>query len=174
MQFFIETERLIMRDLLPQDAAAMFVLDSDAEVHTYLGSHPVTTIEQVSSAIDYIRAQYQQNGIGRWAVIEKETGNFIGWSGLKLVNDHPINGRMGHYDLGYRFVRSAWGKGYATETALASIQYAWGVLQLKELFAIADVKNVASRRVLEKVGMIQDGTFLYDGAEHAWYGLDGT
>jgi len=170
MRFYIETERLIMRDLLAEDAEGMFVMDSDADVHKYVGGRPVQTIEQTKSVIDLISAQYESNGIGRWAVIEKSTGSFVRWSGLKLITE-PINGHVNYYDLGYRFVKSAWGRGYATETAHATVQYAWDVMQLNELNAIANIDNAASRRVLEKTGMQQDGTFLYDGSEHVWYEL---
>lgn len=170
MQFHIETERLILRDLLPSDDRGMYELDSDHDVHRYIGRKPVKTVEESREVIDIIRRQYKTNGIGRWAAIEKSTGAFVGWTGLKLIRE-PINGRNNHYDLGYRFIKRFWGKGYATETALASVRYAWNVLKADEVFGIADLGNIASRRVLEKVGMLQNGTFEYDGSPHAWYEL---
>jgi ribosomal-protein-alanine N-acetyltransferase len=78
MKVFIETERLILRELVPIDAEGMFELDSDPLVHTYLGESPITTIEQAKANIALIRKQYVDNGIGRWALIEKQTGNFMG------------------------------------------------------------------------------------------------
>lgn len=170
MQFHVETERLILRDLLPEDEAGMFELDSDRDVHRYVGRKPVETIDESRKVIEFIREQYRSNGIGRWAVIEKDTGSFVGWTGLKLMRE-PINGRNNYYDIGYRFIKRYWGRGYATETALASVRYAWDVLKVDEVFAIADVSNTASRRVLEKAGMQQNGAFEYDGAQHAWYEL---
>jgi ribosomal-protein-alanine N-acetyltransferase len=170
LQFHIPTERLLLRDLSPEDAEGMFELDSDAEVHRYLGGKPVKSLEESERVIDIIRAQYARNGIGRWAVIEKSTGNFVGWSGLKLITE-PINGRSGYYDLGYRFIKRYWGKGYATEAANAAVQYAWDDLKLRELYAMADMDNKASRRVLEKTGMRFSGEFDYDGSRHAWYKL---
>lgn len=170
MQFYLETDRLILRDLLPEDEAGMYELDSDAEVHKYVGGRPVQSIEESRKVISIIRDQYKTNGIGRWAVIEKSTGTFVGWAGLKLMRE-PINGRSDYYDVGYRFIRSHWGKGYATEAAHATIKYAWNVLKLDEVFAIADLDNAPSRKVLEKVGMVQNGSFHYDRAPHAWYEL---
>ncbi len=170
MQFYIETERLIMRDLLPTDAEGMFRLDSDPEVHKYVGKKPVKTIEESRAVIEIITAQYVANGIGRWAVIEKSSGNFIGWSGLKLIKE-PINGHNNYYDLGYRFIKEYWGKGYATETAIATVKYAWDVMNLKELYGMANTANAASRHVLEKTGMVPGNTFFYDGEEHLWYSL---
>jgi RimJ/RimL family protein N-acetyltransferase len=168
MQFFIETDRLIMRDLLPTDDVGMFRLDSDADVHRYVGRKPVQTIEQSRQVIELIREQYVTNGIGRWAVVEKETGDFVGWSGLKLMTT-PVNGHVNYYDLGYRFIKAHWGKGYATETALAAVGYGWDILRLDAMYACADLDNSASRRVLEKVGMQYGGTFLFEDRENAWY-----
>jgi RimJ/RimL family protein N-acetyltransferase len=71
MLFYIETERLIMRDLLLSDDDGMFELDSDPEVHRFIGNKPVQTIEESRKVIDIIRQQYEDNGIGRLAVIEK-------------------------------------------------------------------------------------------------------
>lgn len=86
----IETERLILRELLPSDDKDMFELDSNPEVHKYLGENPVKNINQVQKVITMVRNQYQTNGIGRWATIEKETGLFIGWSGLNLLPNPKI------------------------------------------------------------------------------------
>ena len=82
MQIFIETDRLILREITADDAPAMFDLDSDPEVHRYLGNHPVLHIREIETIITHIRRQYAENGIGRWAVVDKETGEFAGWSGL--------------------------------------------------------------------------------------------
>ena len=159
-----------MRDLLPTDAEGMFELDSDAEVHKYVGRKPVKEIEESRKVIEIIRAQYDTNGIGRWAVIEKETGAFIGWSGLKLITNET-NGHNNYLDLGYRFIKNYWGKGYATETALAAVQYAWNELSATELYGMAHVDNAASRNVLEKCGMQAKNTFDYEGDEYLWYEL---
>jgi ribosomal-protein-alanine N-acetyltransferase len=168
MRFFIETERLIMRDLLPIDDTGMFLLDSDPEVHLYIGRKPVQNIEQCREVIEIIRRQYETNGIGRWAVIEKETGTFIGWSGLKLITE-PINGHNNYLDLGYRFIKQYWGKGYAKETAIASAAYAWDVLHAKELCGIVHINNVASRKTLESAGLQYVEDFDYDDQPYQWY-----
>lgn len=151
-----------MRELLPTDAEGMFRLDGDPEVHRYLGKNPVTSIEQCRKVIDFIREQYTGNGIGRWAVVERSTGEFVGWSGLKLMKE-KINGHVDFYDIGYRLIKAHWGKGYATESAAAARRYAFEVLKATDLFAMADVNNRASRRVLEKTGLQYIKTFPYDG-----------
>lgn len=163
----IQTKRLLLRELTTKDAPGMFLLDSDPLVHQYLGNQPVRDLSQSLSDIEFIKAQYESNGIGRWAVILRQTGEFIGWSGLKLITE-PTNGQKNYYDLGYRFIRSAWGKGYAQESALAAIDYGFNILKIDEIIAIADVGNLASIHVLEKVGLEKISLFDYHGRMHHW------
>ncbi|MES2589577.1 MAG: GNAT family N-acetyltransferase [Bacteroidota bacterium] len=123
----LETERLYLRKIETSDDVAMFELDSNPEVCTYLGNKPVKDMEEIRSIIQMIHKQYEENGIGRWAVIEKASNNFIGWSGLKLVKE-PINNQVNFYDLGYRFMPRYWNKGYASEAAKAWIDFAFNEL----------------------------------------------
>ena len=116
----IETERLYFSALLESDDIGIFELDADPEVHQYLGNKPIENIEQAGDTIKFIRQQYLDNGIGRFAIIEKATNNFIGWGGFKLITE-LTNGHQDYYDLGYRLIRKYWGKGYATESAKAAI-----------------------------------------------------
>lgn len=98
MKLALPTERLYFRELMPEDDVNMFTLDSDPEVHTYLWDKTVTDIEQCRKTIEYVRSQYETRGIGRVAVIIKDTDEFIGWAGLKLELTH-VNGREnGFYD----------------------------------------------------------------------------
>ena len=168
MKIFIETERLILRELLPTDDAGMFELDSDPEVHRYLGNKPLQNIEQGREIIAFIRRQYIDYGIGRWAVIEKATGDFMGWSGLKFF-DTSVNNHTGFYDIGYRLIKQYWGRGYATESALAVLNYGFTILNLPVIYGMADVKNTASNNTLRKIGLGFVETFDYDGILHNWY-----
>lgn len=163
----IETDRLLIRELSAEDENGLFELDSDPEVHRYLGNKPVKTREEIRAVILNIRQQYKDNGIGRWAVIEKSTGNFIGWTGLKFMKT-PVNNHSDYYDLGYRFIKKYWGKGYATETALASLKHGFETMHLSEIYAMTEVGNIASKNVLEKVGLYCMETFDYEGEEHYW------
>lgn len=171
MNIFAETDRLILREIVPEDEEGLFQLDSDPEVHRFLGNRPVKNIEQTREIIQFIRKQYIDNGIGRWAIIEKDTNNFVGWTGLKLVTE-ITNNHVNYYDLGYRLIKSHWGKGYATETANASLQFAFEELKLKEIFAITDIRNINSKNVLEKAGLKLIETFDYDGIKHNWFNID--
>jgi ribosomal-protein-alanine N-acetyltransferase len=168
MKIFAETERLILREILPIDRNGLFAIDSDPDVNIYLGNNPVENIEKIDDIIKFIRKQYVENGIGRWAMVEKSTNNFIGWTGLKLVRE-LTNNHIDYYDLGYRLNKSYWGKGFATEAAKASLQYGFNTLNLNKIYAIADSKNVASRNVLEKVGLKYIETFTYIDTDHDWF-----
>ncbi len=171
MKVFVETERFILREMLQTDIGGMFELDSDPEVHKYLGNSPVKDRQQIVDTIDFVRKQYIEHGIGRWAVVDKESNDFIGWAGLKFVSNE-INGHSHFYDLGYRFMKRYWGRGIATETALASLTYAFDKLKLTTVYAMADFENVGSHRVLQKVGLNFIETFNYDGVIHNWYRID--
>lgn len=173
MQIFIETERLLLRELLPSDDNGMFELDSDPDVQRYLGNKPIKTLEEARQTIAFIRQQYLENGIGRWAVVEKETNDFVGWAGLKLVRER-INNHIIFHDLGYRLIRRYWGCGYATESAKASLDYGFEQLKLKEIYGMAEVNNAASRRVLEKVGLKLIESFDLEGVPHNWFRISKT
>lgn len=166
-----ETDRFILRELLPSDVEGMFDLDSDPEVHNYLGNKPVTNREQVTNIINLVRQQYRDNGIGRWAIIDKKTNEFIGWTGLKLETK-LTNNHQNYYDIGYRLRRKFWGQGIASETAMVSLDYAFNTLQVKEVFASAHIDNVGSNKILHKIGMNLIETFYYEDIKCNWYRLD--
>ncbi|MEI8053593.1 MAG: GNAT family N-acetyltransferase [Bacteroidota bacterium] len=171
MIIHLQTERFILRDLIETDVDGFYELDSDPEVHRYLGNEPVTDKQKLIDVIKYVHQQYIDNGIGRWAIIDKATNEFIGWTGLKLVKEH-INNQTNYYDLGYRLIRKYWGKGIATETAKASIDYGFNVLKLKEIIATIHCDNVASNNVAKKLGFDFVETFDFDGDLHNWYKLE--
>ena len=108
MKIFIETDRYIVREMMESDAPGMLALDSDSRVHEYLGNKTIQSEEQALSAIQKVIKQYEQNGIGRWAIEWKANGDFVGWTGLKLESAFgPIKN---FYDLGYRLRPEYWGK----------------------------------------------------------------
>lgn len=168
MKIFVETNRLILREIIPEDVDALFELDADPEVHKYLGNKPLVEKVQVVEIIEFIRQQYEENGIGRWAVIEKSTHQFVGWCGLKLVKE-LTNNHINYYDVGYRLIRKYWGNGYATESALASLKYGFEVLKVNDIYACAHYENVASNHVLNKIGMQCLEQFEHFGSTHHWY-----
>jgi [ribosomal protein S5]-alanine N-acetyltransferase len=171
MQIYATTARLILRELLHSDVDGMYALDSDATVHKYVGNKPITSKERAAEIIELIRQQYISNGIARWAVVLKETNEFIGWAGLKLITE-PTNAHINFLDLGYRFIPQYWGQGFATECAMASLHYAFNTLQAKTVYAMCDSHNKASSNVLHKCGMRYEADFLHDGQPHKWFRID--
>jgi len=172
MNVHIETERLLIRELRRTDLNGMFDLDSDPEVHKYLGNKPVQTKDQTLEVIDFIRKQYDEHGIGRLAVIDRKTRDFIGWGGLKY--EQIVRKEFSYYDLGYRIRKKYWGKGIATEIGAASLKYGFTALKLKEICAAADVDNLASNRILKKIGLDFIETFEFEGTLCNWYKIERT
>lgn len=152
MNLIIETEHLLLRPLELSDAEAMFAMDKNPEVHKYLWQKPVTDISEVIKVIEYVQRQYAENNIGRFATVIKETGEFIGWTGIKFVNDHVENGNTNFYDYGYRLNEKFWNKGYATEASKVWLDYGFNQMNIKEMNAYTHAQNGASNHVLQKVG----------------------
>ncbi len=167
MKFHIETERLILREFRETDVEDFFEMDSNPEVHKYLGNNPVKTIEQAREVIATIRQQYLDNGIGRWVTIEKSSGRFIGWSGLKFIREEE-NNHINFYDVGYRLHPKYWGKGYATESCKAALEFGFGTMNLNEIIGIANEENKASRRALEKCGLKFVEQFIWKDIKCDW------
>lgn len=173
MQFYLETERLIMRDVKESDLDGMFELDSDPLVHKYLGNNPIKSKDKAAEIIRFIHKQYKDLGIGRFATIEKSSGEFIGWSGLKFNTGEKekLNGKTDFYDIGYRFIPRYWGKGYATESALVAIDFGFKELNIETMCGAAEKANLASNKVLQKIGLNFINEFTYDGTKCNWYEL---
>lgn len=169
MKILIETERLLLREITEADAPGLFELDSDPEVHKYLGHKTVTHLSESEDIVKHVQRQYLENGIGRWAVIDKATNEFIGWAGLKYEKN--IRKNTHYYDLGYRLKRKFWGKGIAMEASVEALKYGFNQMNLTEIFAAAHTENAASNRILTKLGFTFIETFDYDGTVHNWYQL---
>ncbi|WP_228445549.1 GNAT family N-acetyltransferase [Chryseobacterium nakagawai] len=165
----IETQRLILREFEDADFEQVFLMDSDPEVMKYLGK-PVINVDESKEAIKMIQKQYEENGVGRLAVIEKESDLMIGWSGLKLLKQ-PINGHVNTLDLGYRFIPEFWGKGYAIEAARASLNYGFNELDADAIYAYADSGNTGSNYILKKLGFKNTEEFEDSGVKCLWYEL---
>jgi ribosomal-protein-alanine N-acetyltransferase len=171
MKIQIETERLILRELVPSDAEAMFLLDSNQNVHQYLGNNPVKSIEECQNYIVNIRNQYVQNGIGRYAVELKETNEVIGWAGIKFITE-PENNHVNFYEIGYRFQEAHWGKGYGYEAAKAWLDFGFNEMNIPKMYASVNKENVASKKILEKIGLQITSEFQWNGIPCFWLELE--
>ncbi|UWX60886.1 GNAT family N-acetyltransferase [Chryseobacterium oranimense] len=166
----IETQRLILRKLEEKDVERMFLLDSNPEVMKYLGVPVLTEQSESLNVIRMIQKQYEENGVGRLAVIEKEAGLLIGWSGLKLLTEE-INGYKNVLDLGYRYLPESWGKGYALEAAEASLELGFHQMKAEIIYAHAHSGNERSNHILKKLGFEKTGEFTEPDGICNWYEL---
>ena len=157
MNIIIETNRLLLRTFTLQDARLIYELNLDPDVTRYTGD-PIQDIQHAQQVLEQIiLPQYALYNHGRWAVHVKTELTFIGWCGLKT---RPERNEI---DLGYRFLKTAWGKGYATEAAFACLKYGCDKLNLQRIVGRAMPQNLASIRVLEKCGMQYVGDEVVDG-----------
>lgn len=165
MKQILETERLILREFRKEDADMMYQLNLDPEVIQYTGD---TAFENIEAAGKFLEKydHYQKYGLGRWAVIRKADGEFLGWCGLKYDT------RKEEYDIGFRFFKKHWNKGYATESAQACIQLGFEKFGMKTIVGRAMQKNLASISVLQKIGLSFDKAFDFDGQEGAIYKIE--
>jgi RimJ/RimL family protein N-acetyltransferase len=148
MKIILETPRLRLREFTVADAQLIYDLNSDPEVIKYVADHACSDLAAARQVIEtVIQPQYAKHQIGRWAVELKENDECIGWCGLKYLDNKA------EYDLGYRFFKKHWGKGFATESAVVSLRFGHLERKLKRIIAVARVENSASLHVLEKTGM---------------------
>ncbi|MDG1433921.1 MAG: GNAT family N-acetyltransferase [Saprospiraceae bacterium] len=168
MKFHIQTDRLILREWRMEDAFGILKLNSNPDVIKYLHLEPMKTEEEALDNIKWVTDQYSKNKIGRWIMLKKSTNEFMGWTGLKL-EDMEMNGNKYFYDVGYRILPKFWGKGYATESVIASVKYGFEEMKLNKINAAAHCKNIASCRVLQKVGFEELETFKIFNFQAYWF-----
>ncbi len=144
----IETSRTYLRKLTLNDAEALLAIFDDPDVMHFSVSG-VRNLAQIKEFINAVLLSYEQHNFGGWAVIDKSTQQLIG--GCSLNETLIDNGQ--HIEIAYRYIKSAWGKGYATEVAQAVKDYGINVLQLPEIIAIIQPENVDSIKVATKIGL---------------------
>lgn len=159
----LETPRLLLRKAIINDAPFFYELNSNPLVVQYTGDVAFKDLEAAKNIVFFLQKQYDENSYARLTVIEKSTQTSIGWCGLKY---HPDTQET---DIGYRFMQQHWGKGYATESALACINYGFETLNLTRIVANAMKENIASINVLQKLGMIYFGETFIDTIESVIY-----
>lgn len=147
MNVVIETERLLLRTFTEHDATLIYELNLDPDVTRYTHD-PVKDMAHANEILEMtILPQYALYNHGRWAVHLKPNLEFLGWCGLKYRSE------LNEIDLGYRFKKDFWGRGYATEAANASIKYGFNKLGLQRIVGRAEIDNICSWKVLENCGM---------------------
>lgn len=145
----LETERLVLRRLQPDDLAALYALYRDPVVRRFFPDG-TRTLEQTREELEWFRGGHPRHPeLGLWATVERTGGAFLGRCGLL---PWTIAGRP-EVELAYLIDPARWGEGFATEAAHAIVRHAHAVLGIERLICLIDRENVASVRVAEKVGM---------------------
>jgi ribosomal-protein-alanine N-acetyltransferase len=146
----LRTERLLLREFQPADRRPFAVLNADPEVAATLLR--ALTRKESDALADAIERHWLEDGFGLWALERLDDGAFLGFTGLSVPSWSPIPG----VEIGWRLARAAWGYGYATEAARATLGFAFETQRLEELVSLTAVSNTRSRAVMERVGLTRD------------------
>lgn len=157
----LQTKRLTLRRFTQIDDRALACVFADPKVMRF--GDGIKSDEWIQDWVDGCISGYRDRGWGPLAVIENASGNLIGYCGLFHIPD--VNGRP-EIEIGYRFARESWGRGYATEAVLAVRDWAFDSLGLTRLVAMIDPNNTASIRVAEKAGMEYEQDVVFEGYTH--------
>jgi ribosomal-protein-alanine N-acetyltransferase len=141
----IETDRLLLRMIRADDLDHLASLLSDPDVVKYVGDGQPTGRDEAERALESIIKHWQTHGFGRWAVVDKSSGVFIGFGGLRSLFGTP--------EVVYHLVKAHWGKGYATELARAALRFGFEKRGFDRIVAITKPQNAASIHVMDKLGL---------------------
>jgi RimJ/RimL family protein N-acetyltransferase len=130
-------------------------MNEDWDCIKYTGDKAFENLEEAEHLIKNY-GHYQKYGFGRWTVLDKISGEFLGWCGLKYDQN------LDETDIGFRFFEEHWNKGLATESAKACINFGFENLNLKSIVGRAMSENIASIKVLEKIGLKFEREFDFD------------
>jgi ribosomal-protein-alanine N-acetyltransferase len=153
----LQTHRLILRQLTIEDAPDLFRIYSDPLTMRFMGPPPASVEAEAANIERHIRNSYQRWGYGLWAVELSQTGSLIGWCGLLRCE---LDGKP-ETEISFLIDRQQWGDGYATEAAAAVVQHASGTLRIDRLLAFIMPANIASARVVQRVGFRPAGQTDY-------------
>ncbi len=144
----LETPRLRLRLFTPDDLQVMFELNSDPEIIRYAEATPTKTLEEARQRLEEgPLADYKKYGYGRFAVELKESGQVIGFCGIKYLPEIDLP------EVGYRYLKEYWGRGIGTEAARVCVDFARDDLEIDKLVALIVPENTGSIRIAEKLGM---------------------
>jgi len=153
----LHTERLTLRPFTDADAEDLFALQSNSAVLRYWDSPPWTERSRITRFMAGCR-QMADEGTGARVAIERASDQaFLGWCTFNSWNPDFRSA-----SLGYCLNEAAWGHGYATEAGGAILRWAFDTLDLNRVQSESDTRNVASARVLEKLGFVREGTLRED------------
>jgi RimJ/RimL family protein N-acetyltransferase len=174
MKVYLETERLLLRQLTADDADLLIALDGDPAVLRFINGGQPIAAERVREVLLTRLLPWHQHGdgFGYFAAVARTGGDFLGWFHFYPTARTPPfeqEEAPGTVELGYRLRSAAWGQGYATEGARALVRHGFTNLGVQRVIAHTLAENLASRRVLEKAGLRYERSFVYTGDPAAWH-----
>ena len=161
----IKTNRLNLRTFKRGDLDDYATIMSDPEVGKWFLKGDGYTREEAKESLDKILEHWDKHGFGIWAIINRENDVLIGRCGLNLIAE------TSEVEVDFALARNFWGRGYATEAAKAALTYGFRTLDLDRIIALAKPDNIASRRVIEKIGMRYIKNAEYWGITCAYYDI---
>lgn len=165
-KFILETERLLLREISHSDRDDLLQIWGDAEA---MRLFPKTLNEQeMTEWIDRNLTRYERYGHGVWAVILKETQQFVGDCGLVI---QEVDGAE-ELEVGYHFKPSFWGHGFAAEAARGCMDYAFNQLNAPRVISMIRPENLPSRRVAERNGLKIEKEIFWRGYQHFVYAIE--
>ena len=141
----IGTERIQLRMFRPDDLDELSHIFEDPDVVRHIGTGQPAKRAETEFALQSIIRHWERHGFGRWAAVYKPTRKLIGYCGLRSFNGVP--------ELVYLLSKEYWGKGLATEMARAALSYGFEEKRFERIIAMTKIENLASQRVMEKLGM---------------------
>ena len=162
----LETERLLLRELSPDDFDALFAIWGDAETMLYY-PQPYNR-QMLAAALERQINSYAQNGYGLWAMILKREQKLIGDCGLL----HQEVAGVSELEVGYHVNKNYWGQGFAPEAARACFDYGFNQLGHRRMISMIRPENMPSRRVAEKNGLRLDKELFWKDSTHYVYVLE--
>ena len=148
----LESERLILRQVIKKDVEQLYEILSDAEVAKFDYFYPVTSKGEVMKFIDRYKQELEENEEITWGIILRKTNKLIGTC---CIGDFNEGARRA--EIGYDIAQVEWGKGYATEAIREVVDFGFNVMNLNRIEATITPGNIASVRVLRKLDFIQEG-----------------
>jgi ribosomal-protein-alanine N-acetyltransferase len=164
---WLETPRLRMRPYRPDDFENFYLLGSDPDVMRYISNGVPRTREEAAGVFPKLVDHWNEHGFGVWVLEDRATGQYLGRCGLRFLPEGT-----GEIELLYTLMRHAWGRGIGTEAARESLRFAFDVLKLRRVIAIAEPANRASWRIMEKLGMKREKQAPYKGVDVVWYAIE--
>ncbi len=161
----LETERLLMNKIRPDDLPWLIEMRTPDAVNRYLGGPEMQNAEALTKRLPFYLECHDKYGFGFCTMMLKSTGEMIGTSGLQPLED------TGEIEVGYNLSKKYWRQGFGYECAMAWLKYGFETAGLERIVAVADPANTGSWRIMEKCGMKYQKTEQHYGMDCVYYAI---